>query len=321
MEVRNSSNLVRASSNHQGNTLPGFAVGVPGCDDDRRTTNRNKYDGYDWSSADFTKYLQVDHNADTIKLRVSQAKRFSNILQTGDAQELLTLSEQSRLNAMKALSLLAKYLGCYDRWLEIKDRYHLKWSANNEDSRIFAEIYGGKESYSIMLQWVKETIKKLPDKYAIILLFDALTGLRADETCNALHIIHKDLANYYNAEYSTLEHFRYKDTFLRRTKKAYISVVSPTMLSIAKSTGDYGYNALRLAIKRRDMSMNMNLCRSLFATHLRMEGITSEIIDILKGRISKSVFVRHYMRPDMRKELEKVSKTADLLALQIINTS
>ncbi len=65
----------------------------------------------------------------------------------------------------------------------------------------------------------------------------------------------------------------------------------------------------------------MNFCRSLFATHLRMEGITAEIIDILQGRISKSVFVRHYMRSDMRKELEKVSKTADLLALQIMDTS
>jgi intergrase/recombinase len=44
--------------------------------------------------------------------------------------------------------------------------------------------------------------------------------------------------------------------------------------------------------------MNMAFCRKIFATHLRMNGIEQETIDLLQGRIPKSVFVRHYFRPD-----------------------
>ena len=33
---------------------------------------------------------------------------------------------------MKALAALSKYLGCYDLWKDIIERYQLKWS--NEDA-------------------------------------------------------------------------------------------------------------------------------------------------------------------------------------------
>lgn len=44
--------------------------------------------------------------------------------------------------------------------------------------------------------------------------------------------------------------------------------------------------------------MNMAYCRKIFATYLRNSGIEQEIIDLLQGRTPKSVFVRHYFRPD-----------------------
>ena len=40
-------------------------------------------------------------------------------------------------------------------------------------------------------------------------------------------------------------------------------------------------------------------CRKVFVTFLRKEGIEPEIIDLLQGRISSSVFVNHYYRPDI----------------------
>jgi len=61
------------------------------------------------------------------------------------------------------------------------------------------------------------------------------------------------------------------------------------------------YNALKLMLKRKGLDMNMYYCRKVFATYLRNEGIESEIIDLLQGRISSSVFVRHYYRPDSSK--------------------
>ena len=44
--------------------------------------------------------------------------------------------------------------------------------------------------------------------------------------------------------------------------------------------------------------MNMSVCRKIFATFLRNEGVEQEMIDLLQVRIPKSVFVRHYYRPD-----------------------
>ena len=43
--------------------------------------------------------------------------------------------------------------------------------------------------------------------------------------------------------------------------------------------------------------MNMAYCRKVFASHLRQSGIESEIIDLLQGRVPRSVFTRHYFRP------------------------
>jgi intergrase/recombinase len=45
--------------------------------------------------------------------------------------------------------------------------------------------------------------------------------------------------------------------------------------------------------------MNMAYCRKIFATYLRNQGIEPETIDLLQGRIPKSVFDRHYFRPDL----------------------
>jgi intergrase/recombinase len=49
----------------------------------------------------------------------------------------------------------------------------------------------------------------------------------------------------------------------------------------------------------------MHYCRKLFATYLRNQGIEQEIIDILQGRISNSVFVNHYYRPDINEIVTK----------------
>jgi intergrase/recombinase len=43
--------------------------------------------------------------------------------------------------------------------------------------------------------------------------------------------------------------------------------------------------------------MEMYLCRKVFASWLRKEGIQPEVIDLLQGRVSQSVLTRHYLVP------------------------
>lgn len=49
------------------------------------------------------------------------AKQYACVLTSLDIHnndDLLQLSPQKRLNAMKSITLLSKYLGCYDKWQE-----------------------------------------------------------------------------------------------------------------------------------------------------------------------------------------------------------
>jgi intergrase/recombinase len=78
----------------------------------------------------------------------------------------------------------------------------------------------------------------------------------------------------------------------------YISIITDSGLELARQSANCGYNALRLASKRRGLSMKMGFCRKIFATHLRTNGLEQETIDLLQGRVPRSVFARHYFRPD-----------------------
>jgi intergrase/recombinase len=46
------------------------------------------------------------------------------------------------------------------------------------------------------------------------------------------------------------------------------------------------------------LSMQLKYCRKIFASYLRQNGgIEAEIVDLLQGRVPKSVFTRHYFTP------------------------
>jgi intergrase/recombinase len=139
------------------------------------------------------------------------------------------------------------------------------------------------------------------------LLFNTLTGLRSDEACKAIQIIRKEENNYVRKDLMILEHYKFPDIFIRRTKKAYISILTDQILALAKQASNCGYNALRLAVKRKKLDMNMAYCRKIFATNLRTHGIEQETIDLLQGRAPRSVFARHYFKPNLLKEREKIT--------------
>jgi hypothetical protein len=208
---------------------------------------------------------------------------------------------------MKALAALSKYVGYYDRWKNIIQRYQFERS--NEDTlEAFNNVMmNGEQNYGSMINWLKNTYSKLSTPYGNILLFNTLTGLRPDEACNAIQIIQKEGDNYIRKDLMILEHYKYPDIFIRRTKKAYISILTDFILDLARQSANCGYNALRLAVKRKKLDMNMAYCRKIFATFLRTQGIEQETIDLLQGREPKSVFARHYFRPNFIEGKAKIS--------------
>jgi hypothetical protein len=218
---------------------------------------------------------------------------------------------------MKALATLSKYLGCYDLWKDIVQRYQLKWST--EDSvQTFQNISRAQKDLSSMIAWVKELHSKLPKSYGNMLIYGTLTGLRPQEACESIRLLKNDCNNYLNRreDSMTLEHFKYPQ-FIRRTKKAYISIINDQILETAKCCGEHSYNAVRIYIRKKGFAMHMAFCRKIFATHLRNQGVEAEIIDLLQGRSPKSVFARYYFKPDFNhgKIKESINSLYDSLTV------
>jgi intergrase/recombinase len=117
---------------------------------------------------------------------------------------------------------------------------------------------------------------------------------------------------YYNTSRQCLEHFRFPQIFLRRTKTAYISIVDKEILELSNSLDKVpSYGAIHMHLHRQHLPMCMAYCRKVFASHLRQSGIKSEIVDLLHGRVPGSVFARHYFRPSSdykQRVLEAVHK-------------
>lgn len=58
-------------------------------------------------------------------------QKFPSVVTNGDAKELIAIeSAEKRLNVM--LTALSKYLGCYDKWQDMRCRHSLKWTRGNE---------------------------------------------------------------------------------------------------------------------------------------------------------------------------------------------
>jgi intergrase/recombinase len=272
--------------NKQGNTLS-LHQSYQGIEN----RNINDLDKNFWDN--FEKYLNQSYRKSSIPFRLLYSKQFYRIILEGNAQSLIVLPNNKRLQVMKSLSVLAKFMGCYDRWKTIKERYQLKWS-NENSVETFKKIINEDNSFDTLLEWLKNTSVQTSEPYRNILFYCTLTGLRPDEACQSLRLVKVNINNYLDKDKMILKHFEFPDIFIRRTKQAYVSIANDLIIKVANDSGNHSYNALRCHLRRKSIAMNMNYCRKIFATFMRNNGVQSEIIDLLQGRIPKSVFVRHY---------------------------
>ncbi len=291
----------------------------------------------DWD--DFERYLKAEHRGNTIKMRMLYAKKYHHIITTPEGpqkvRELQSLSAAKRKEAMCALANLAKFLGLYNGWRQLKQEHDLRWTRFSPEAQaaVFEEMfYRQDKGFSAMLDWFKDMRKRLSAEYAAYVDFLVLSGLRPDEGCHAINILLRDPENYLNKDRMMLEHFRYPGIFIRRTKKAYVSAVTDRLLNAVKvieegedeipdSYYDFYHRLYGRMMKNSSdggpkvygKKLPMNNCRKIYGTWLRMNGIESEFINLLQGRVaqqgSKSpeeVFARHYFRPDFDATCQKV---------------
>jgi intergrase/recombinase len=136
-----------------------------------------------------------------------------------------------------------------------------------------------------------------------IIKFAVLVGLRPSECVEAVRLINDKgtFEQYYDPVQQALLHYKFPKQFLRTTKKAYISFVTPAILNIVEKLNDDipSYNAIRMT-GPAIINISSAICALLgryLQVFLRQEGIQPEVIDSLQGRVPPSVLTRHYLVP------------------------
>ena len=91
----------------------------------------------------------------------------------GDASDIQSTSKDKKLQIMKSLSVLSKFMGCYDKWKDIKDKYQLKWS-NENSVDTFKKIINEDNSFNSLLEWLKNTSSQISETHRNILFYCTL---------------------------------------------------------------------------------------------------------------------------------------------------
>ena len=139
--------------------------------------------------------------------------------------EIRDLKETIRLNALKALSALAKFLGVHEEYKQLIRDYGLKWCGRSAEDLIIDRMTK-IENPNEVFESIKQVKSARPDLSEFVELM-AITGLRFVEAVESYNLIIKlskeaRLNEYYNSDNGILD---VRIRILRRSKKAFISFV------------------------------------------------------------------------------------------------
>jgi len=242
-----------------------------------------------------------------VKDRIRYAKKFSHCLLNRDFSEFGTFSETRKEHILKALSGLAKFLGMYEDFKALIKAYGLKWRSSNAEDLIISRMIKATENNNV-LEWIREVKAKLP-QLNDFMDFVLVSGLRFEEAINSYNLIiglakEGRLNDYYNAEKETLEHYRFKNLFIRRTKKVFVTFIPKTFVERISNQKQLTRFQIDNWIKRKGFKSRFSDIREYFATYMTKQLSQAEI-DFLQGRVCASVFMRNYFTPALIKDLKQ----------------
>jgi len=254
----------------------------------------------EWDS--FETWLRQRISGNYARDLLNYARVYCSLLESGDLSEVAKLSEGKRRMVLAALGNLAKFIGRYDEWRQMIKRFGIKWSSvETKDQRVIERITC-KADPEAVYGWVRQAKRNAP-AYADFLDFIALTGLRLNEAIESWNLIHslENLYDYYNVEKECLEHYRFKEQFLRRGKKAFISFVPHDLVErIKRSNLVLGSrHTIAQHIRKARFSDLREAWASIMTKHL-----SQAEIDFLQGRVGTSVFMQNYFNPALISDLK-----------------
>jgi len=208
---------------------------------------------------------------------------------------------------MSSLSALAKYLGVYEDWRRLIHQYQLKWSGKSKDEIVIARLTKVKNPEEVF-EWIKAVKKARPD-YEAFMDFIAITGLRFVEAVTSYNLIRKlekegKLSEYYDSDKEVLEHYKFKDLFLRKAKKVFVSFVPREVIQRIIENGKLGRSGIQTAVKRLGLPLRFGDVREVHNT-IMSKYLSEAEINFIAGRISGSVFMTNYFNPKWITDLKQ----------------
>jgi len=251
----------------------------------------------DW--AGFETWLAGAFRRKQASERRNYARQFGHCLLTRNLSELRTLTDDKRCHVLKALSALAKFLGVYDDFKQLVHNYGLKWGGKSADDVVIARLTKNVRGDEIYV-WMRR-VKLEFAEHKDFIDFMAATGLRYVEAIESWNLIGQltragHIGEYYKEERQILEHFRYKELFIRKSKKAFISFVPKDLVEKIAAGQRLSVDLLPNRIKRKGLKLRFGDIRELHGSVLTKH-LTQPEIDFIHGRISTNVFMRNYFNP------------------------
>ena len=266
----------------------------------------------DWEK--FKAWLFREYAPVTAKDRLRYAKKYADHLLKRDFSTLKLMTDSQRIHTMKALAVLSKFLGIYEDFKGLVKNYGLTWSGKKSSDLIIERLTKTVNPNEIF-DWIKQVKKTIPELTDFMDLI-AITGLRYNEAIESYNLIIKltqerKLQEYFNLQKETLEHYRFKETFIRRSKKVFISFVPKELVKHISQNKPLEWNATKKKVAREIKHLRFGDIRELHGS-LMTKYLRQPEIDFLHGRASSSVFMRNYFNPtwisDLRERTFKAIK-------------
>jgi hypothetical protein len=219
----------------------------------------------------------------------------------GDLTRLESFSRSKRLNVLKSLIAFSKFLGCYESFKARIRNHGIRWQSQDSFSSFLRMANSGNG----LREWIRECLRVLDDRGRLLLLLALASGLRKSECFKSFNLIIRlnregRLSEYYNPSLQVLEHFRFEKLFIRRTKNVYISFIPRSLVDRIAASKPVSYPSIRNRLKKRGLGTRLNELRDHYATFMVQHGLIREEVDLLQGRIGKTIFMRNYFSPSLQ---------------------
>jgi hypothetical protein len=271
-----------------------------------------------WS--EFSYWVSKKYSKSYAHTILCYAKRFHYLLD-GNLRDIDLIPSTTKNNTVKSLIVLSKFLGIHQEFKARLQDYGVKLSRPDVFAS-FLRIYNNKNSD--LLKWYSEAFSILRENEKLLLKFLLCTGVRKEEGITSFNKIIEvskqgNLSIYFNDEFSVLQHFIFKELFLRNTKNLYVSIIEKPLVVQIVNSKPLTYEQIRKRLLRQNLKLRLNELRDFYGSFMVRHNLIKEEVDLLQGRIPPSIFLRHYWSPSMKdlrdRTLEAVRQLGQSLSL------